>query len=90
MGFRIPKTRDSGFHKQKFSGFRNLGSLTWGDRKLPHVLQMQQIFQFLEKNKLKWEQRYFSQHYGKYMFSNQKKLHMTEASKSAILYDYNM
>ena len=69
---------------------------------------MQQIFQFLEKNKLKcwWyvfcaldffeipsrlfseyhlrEQRYFSQHYGKYMFSNQKKLLMTQASKSVI------
>ena len=27
------------------------------------------------------EQRYFSQHYGKYMFSNQKKLLITEASK---------
>ena len=57
---------------------------------------MQQIFQFLEKNELKYwwyvlcsrdffdiPRRLF-QHYGKYMFSNQKKLHMTEASKSVI------
>ena len=30
------------------------------------------------------EQRYFSQHYGKYMFSNQKKLLMTGAFRSVI------
>ena len=96
VGFRIPKTLDSGFHKQKFPGFQNLDSLTWGNRKLRHVLQMQQIFQFLEKNKLKcwWyvlcSRDFFDipsrlfQHYSKYMFSNQKKLLITEASKSVI------
>ena len=33
VGFRIPdsKAQDSGFHKQKFPGFWNPDSLTWGD-----------------------------------------------------------
>ena len=29
------KAQDSGFHKQKFRGFRNLDFLTWGDVFIP-------------------------------------------------------
>ena len=58
------KTQDSGFHEQKFPGFRNLDSLTWGEDAIDLSLrwvffkltedlpQIDVIYMYIEKAKL--------------------------------------